>query len=217
MPANASASIRASNLCPLFVRIQPGNRVEKRVERGVALFRDVGVTACGGVRTASTRLGVVAQRLCRRSEYQLRIARGAVGVDPELPRGHVQPCESNTLRVPEGGRGVEPAGGERRDGLESDRHPVHLIRVGAAALEHRVEHRIVGGKPGDADRAALEVHRGPNRAAVAGDDRREWAADDRADPDDVDSALAREAEIVDVEDRELGPPGGKQLRCVGRA
>ena len=36
-----------------------------------------------------------------------------------------------------------------------------------------------------------------------------------ADADHVDAALARQREVVDVEDRELGPAGLEQLRRVG--
>ena len=36
-----------------------------------------------------------------------------------------------------------------------------------------------------------------------------------ADPDQVEAAFARDREVVDVEDREVGPAGLEQLRCVG--
>jgi hypothetical protein len=39
--------------------------------------------------------------------------------------------------------------------------------------------------------------------------------DDRADADQVEAPLAGDREIVDVEDRELGPAAREQLRRVG--
>ena len=55
-----------------------------------------------------------------------------------------------------------------------------------------------------------------DRVAVASDHGRERAVDDRADADQVEAALAREREVVDVEDRELRPVAGEELRRVGR-
>jgi len=45
---------------------------------------------------------------------------------------------------------------------------------------------------------------------------REGALDDGADADDVAAALARQAEVVDVDDRQVGPPRGDLLDRRGR-
>ena len=50
-----------------------------------------------------------------------------------------------------------------------------------------------------------------------GEDRGERALHQREDADDVAALGAREREVVDVEDREVGAPGEQELRRVGAA
>ncbi len=53
--------------------------------------------------------------------------------------------------------------------------------------------------------------------AVAGDHRGERPLDDRGDRDQVEAALAGDAEVVDVHHREVGAARGEQLGAVGGA
>ena len=121
-------------------------------------------------------------------------------------------AEGDRLRVPEAGRGVDPAGGEGGDGVEADRDPVDAGRVAAVGAQLGVDHGFVGGQAGDADGPALEVAGAPDRAAARGDDRRQRPLDDRHRADDVEALLAGDPEVVDVEDREVDAAGGEQFR-----
>ena len=128
------------------------------------------------------------------------------------------PCwrRATALGVPEAGRRVDLAGGQRGDRVEADRHPLHLCRVAAVGAHLGVDHRFVGGQAGDADGAAFEVA-GPGDAAVAaGDHGGQRSLHQRHRADQVDAALAGDAEVVDVEDGEVGAARGEQLRRVGR-
>ena len=63
---------------------------------------------------------------------------------------------------------------------------------------------------------AGEIGRLADLLAVGGDHRRQRPLHDRRDADQVDALLARDREVVDVEDREVGAAGPQQLRGVGR-
>ena len=89
------------------------------------------------------------------------------------------------------------------------------VEVAAVVLDHRAQQRLVRGQAGHADAPALEVARASHLAAC-GDHRGERPLDERADPDHVLAAFARDAEVVDVDHRHVGAPGGEQLQRVGR-
>ena len=128
------------------------------------------------------QLGFPGERLGRRRQ---RPARGSAARRSRRPgtRGSGRPARAgDALRVPERGRRVDACRRRARRPRRSRSSPASTrVRVGAAGLEHRVEHGVVGGQAGDADRAALEVARacGPRRGrrrsrrpAAAGRSRR---------------------------------------------
>ena len=86
-----------------------------------------------------------------------------------------------------------------------------------SALDLGVDHRFVGGQAGDADRAGP---RGRAGRRTAPSPRAITAASGRCTigitPTRSRPLLAGDAEVVDVEDREVGAAGGEQLRRVGR-
>ena len=89
-------------------------------------------------------------------------------------------------------------------------------RVAAGGAHLGVDDGFVGGQPGDPDGASLEVARAADALVAAGEHRGQRPLHDRHQPDQVEAALAGDAEVVDVEDREVGAAGGEQLRRVGR-
>ena len=64
------------------------------------------------------------------------------------------------------------------------------------------------------DALALEVAGAPD-VAGAGDHGRQRALHQGADADDVAAGLARQAEVVDVHDRHVGPVRRQQLERIG--
>ena len=92
--------------------------------------------------------------------------------------------------------------------------------IDAAGAQDGVEHGVVRGDAGDADGLAGEVGGGADLVRVAGDHRGERALDDRGDRDQVEAALARDAEVADVHDREVGaarPRAAWRCRPCSRA
>ena len=120
------------------------------------------------------------------------------------------------LRVPEGGCRIDAPGCQGGHRVEPDRDPIDGVGVGPVSLQHRVEDRIVGGKAGHSHRSTLQITRAADVGRIE-QHRGQRALHDRRDPHHVKAALARQAQVVDVEDRELGPAGLEQLRSVGRA
>ena len=87
-----------------------------------------------------------------------------------------------------------------------------LLGVTAVASYLGVDDGFVGGQPGDADGAAHELAWSVDRTGGRRDHRRQRALDDRHRADDVEALLAGDPEVVDVEDREVGAPGGEEFR-----
>ena len=136
--------------------------------------------------------------------HQLRIRGRPELVDPELADRDPLLLQLHALGVPEAGRGVDLAGGEIGDRVEADRDPVDRVRIDAAGAKDRVEHGVVGGDAGDADRLAREVggrpdlvrvsRRSPRRAAAARcGDRDQVEARSRAMPKSLMSITAKSA------------------------
>ena len=122
--------------------------------------------------------------------------------------------QRDALDVPERGRRRHAAGEQRLDGLEADRRRAHLLRVAARALDDRAQDRLVGRQPAHAGALALEVlRRADARLGEHGGERR---LDERHHADEVAALLARQAEVVDVEDRHVGAAALEQLQRVGR-
>jgi hypothetical protein len=87
-------------------------------------------------------------------------------------------------------------------------------RVAAVGGDDRIEHRVVGGQPGDPHGAPLEVPRPANGGPR--DHRCQRALDDRHHADHVETMLARDRKVVDVQDRELNRSRLQQLGGVRR-
>ena len=84
----------------------------------------------------------------------------------------------------------------------------------AVALNDRAEHGEIGGKSGHADALPLELARA--RDLALGDHRRQRLLHEGADSDQVLPLLARETEVVDVDDRKVGASRRQELERVGR-
>ena len=213
--SRASRPKQRTKLGRLLSAVQPGVVVEQ-VAQGLPRTLDAQpVAAPGGGDHGADQAGVVLHQAGARAEDQLRIVGGAVVVDAKLSNGNAHLAQRHALGVPEGGCRVDAPGGQGGDGVEADRDPVHGLGVGPVRLQHRVEDRIVGGKAGHSHRSALKVTR-PADVDRIDQHRRQRALHDRRDPHHVEAALPRQAQVVDVQDRELGAARLEQLRGVGR-
>src|SRR5579862_6206348 len=104
-------------------------------------------------------------------------------------------------------------GQEIGHGVEADGHGMQTVGVATRPMDDRVQDRGIAGDPGDSDRLGLQGAGGGK--ARAGDHGGEGALDDGHDPDDVGATLARDRQVVDVEDREVDPAGLEQLDRIG--
>ena len=160
------------------------------------------------------QLAALLERAPLHDEDELRVARRAVVVHAELARLHAALAQRHALGVPERDDGVDLPGDQARHGREADRDLLHAVVVAAVVLDHGAEHGLVRGQARHAHALSLEVAR-PADVAGARDHGRERALHQRADPDHVAARLAREAEVVDVHDRHVGPARREQLQRVG--
>ena len=158
-------------------------------------------------------VGALVQRLARDREHQLRVARRAVVVHPELARVHAALAQRHALGVPERHDGVHPPGDQARHGREADRHAPHALEAAAVVLDDRTQDRVVRRQAGHAHPATLEVARAAHLRAAC-DHGRQRPLHQRPDADDVAPALAREPEVVDVHHGHVGAAGGEQLQGV---
>ena len=121
--ATAAGRAAGPQLRRLVAAVERGDSCEEVVE-GLVGVRVGELVAAG--RRADDRIdqiGILVDRQPRGGQNQLRVGRGAVAVDLEDPVGDAAAGEGDRLRVPEAGRGVDPAGGEGGDGIEADRDP----------------------------------------------------------------------------------------------
>jgi hypothetical protein len=202
-------------LCPLLVRVEVRDLVEQIAERPFGVLAEEVVAALQPIDEPRGRLAMRA--VAARHHQQLGVAGCSELVDAELTERDAHPPELHSLRVPEGGRRVDFAGGEVRDRVEADRHPMHAAWMDAARPQHGVEHRVVRGDAGDPDRLSREVGWAADLVAIARDHRGERPLHDRRDREQVEPALARDSEVVDVHEGEVGPICGEQLGAVGCA
>ena len=191
----------------LVAAVERRDRCEQVVECFGGVFDCEFVAAGGRFDHLVDQVRVPVDRLLGGGEDQLRIGRSPVSVDLEDVLRHAAPGEGDALGVPEPRRRIDLAGGQRRDGVEPDRDPVDLLGVTAVGAHLGVDDGFVGGQPGDADGAAVELAGSVDRAVGRRDHRRQRPLHDRHRADDVEALLAGDPEVVDVEDREVGAPG----------
>ena len=155
------------------------------------------------------------ERAARDAQDELGVGRRPVVVDAELAAspGALR-LQLDALHVPERGGARDAVREQRLDGLEADRDRPDRAGVAAGAGDDRAQDRVVGREAGDADPPALEVARRPH--AGLREHRRERLLHERHHADEVGALLAREPEVVDVEDREVGAAGLELLQRVGR-
>ncbi len=102
---------------------------------------------------------------------------------------------------------------QRPHGLEPDRGRAHRLGVAAVARDDRAEHRLVRRQARHADALPLEL---PGRAdAGLGQQRGQRPLHERHDAHEVGALLARQPEVVDVEDRHVHAARPQQRQRVG--
>src|SRR3954451_13285111 len=216
--------------------VQPQRRHDRRAQRAELGpdEADVGLSgggrdlARGRLRAGEHRADAVAdrrddavdhrapalERAPRGDEHDLRVRGGAVVLHAKLADGHAAPPQRDALRVPERRHGVDALGQDARHRLEADRHLLDPGVVAAVALDDRADERGVRRQPRHPHRAAREV---AGAAHVRlGDQRGERPLHERGDPDDIDPALARDRQVVDVEDADVDAARGQQRERVRR-
>ncbi len=194
--------------------IEPARLGDERGGRVLGVAEDLAVAARDRGDRAAHEPRLVLQDLARRREDELGVGGRAVVVDAELARLRALGAQRDALDVPEARRGGDAPGQQARHGGEADRGRADLVRIAPGAGDDRAQHGVVARQARDADAPALEVARGLH--ARLGEDRRQRLLDERHDADEVAAALARDREVVDVEDREVGAPGDEQLDRVRR-
>ena len=121
-------------------------------------------------------------------------------------------ANGDALVVPERRRGRHPPGEEIRDSVEADGDRVQPGRVAARPGDDRAQDGAVAGNASDADGPPGELTRIAD--AGGGDHGGQWSLHDAHDPDDVLAAGARQREIMNVKDREIGSAGFEQADRV---
>ncbi len=156
---------------------------------------------------------VAAQRRCGRAHDELRVAGGAVVLDPEAVKPGPLGRERHALVVPERGGRRNPAGQQVGDGVEADRDRPDRPRPAACAGDDRAQDGAIAGHAGDPDQPVLQI---PGRAdRRCGDHGRQRPLDERHDPHQILPGRAGDGQVVDVEHREVDAPGLEQLDRVG--
>jgi len=159
-------------------------------------------------------IGVCSSSVAGDAEDELGVRRRAVVVDAELAESIPLRLQLDALRAPERRGPRHPLREQRLDGLEADRDGPDRVGIPARPGDDRTQDRVVGGQAGDADPLALEL---PRRSdARLCEHGRERLLHERHHADDVGALLAREPEVVDVEDREVGAARLELLERVRR-
>ena len=156
---------------------------------------------------APHQVAALVERAARGDQHQLRVARSAVAIDPELARVHAAPAQCHALGVPERHDRVHPSRDQARAPRRSRSSRGARRRATRRRAQHRAQHGVVRGQPGHTDPPPLEVARAAD--AGAGDHRGERALHERAHAHEVAAALAGQGEVVDVHHREVGAAGAR--------
>ena len=149
----------------LFVAIESAGAREQVVEGVLRVPQLEPIAAHRGLPHVANELRIVAQELRARTQPQLGVSRRPVVIDAKHASRNPLSLERHALRVPERRDGIHLSRGERRHCLKADGHAMNGGWIGSAALEYRVQHRVVRGQAGDPDRSALEVSRRVNGVA----------------------------------------------------
>ena len=209
MNAGATASSWAASVGA----VEPAHGVHHRADGAVGLRLRLRVAALQRPDRRPHERRALLERLARHAQHELGVGGGAEVVDPELAEaGALRSATPSTFQ-----NAVAPSTRRASIAFTASKPIVvgaDLVRVAAVARDDRAQHRVVGGQPGDAGAAARQLARAPH--ARLREHRRQRALDDRHHADEVAALLARQPEVVDVEDREVGPAGLQQLQRVGR-
>jgi hypothetical protein len=194
--------------------VEAGLGREHRRDRALRIALDLAVAALQRTDRGADLGRVVLQRRARHAQHQLRVGGSAVVVDAELADARPLLAQRDALDVPERRRACDTACEQRLDGLEADRDGPDSIGVAAVACHDRAENGLVRGQPAHPGPLPLERCGRPDRGLC--EHGRERALHERHHADDVAALLAREPEVVDVEDRHVGAARLQQLQRVGR-
>ena len=118
--------------------------------------------------------------------------------------------EAHAVVGDEAGERRHAPGEQRLRAVEADGHDVHLRRVPAGVAHLGVEHRQIGGHPGDPHRAALQLR---GRAQVLGGERdqpADGALHERHHRLVVGAVVDRGGDVAAVGQPELRAPGARR-------
>ena len=193
--------------------VEPGLGVEERRDGALGVGLGLRVAALERPDRGRDHRAVVLERSPGHAQDELGIGGRAEVVDPELLHVGALGLQGDALDVPERRGAGDAAGQQGLDRLEADRRRPYPVGIAAVARDDRAQHRDVRRQAGHAGAPAFQVARA--RDLRLREDGGQRTLDQRHHAHDVGALLARQAEVVDVEDRHVGAPALEQAQRVG--